>query len=60
MNGLGARKAFGLGSDGPFQDVVPTGRAMAKGYRQEIINGFEAERPRYNPVSPSLPAWTAV
>lgn len=53
MNGLGTRKAFGLGPEGPspFQDVQPTGRAMANGYRQEIIDGFEAERPRYNPVS---------
>ncbi|KAL1903387.1 hypothetical protein Sste5346_000013 [Sporothrix stenoceras] len=57
MNGLGARKAFGLGPDGPspFQDVVPTGRAMAKGYRQEIIDGFEAERPRYNPMNADRP-----
>ncbi|ERT00156.1 hypothetical protein HMPREF1624_03525 [Sporothrix schenckii ATCC 58251] len=57
MNGLGARKAFGLGPDetSPFQDVVPTGRAMAKGYRQEIMNGFEAERPRYNPMNADRP-----
>ncbi|CAK7222805.1 hypothetical protein SBRCBS47491_004988 [Sporothrix bragantina] len=57
MNGLRAKNAFGLGPGGPapFQDVVPTGRAMANGYRQEIINGFEAERPRYNPSNADRP-----
>ncbi|CAK7209487.1 hypothetical protein SCUCBS95973_000457 [Sporothrix curviconia] len=57
MNGLGAKNSFGLGPTGPspFQDVVPTGRAMANGYRQEIINGFEAERPRYNPSNAERP-----
>ncbi|CAK7202305.1 hypothetical protein SEUCBS139899_005027 [Sporothrix eucalyptigena] len=57
MNGLRAKPAFGVGAGGPspFQDVVPTGRAMADGYRQEIINGFEAERPRYNPMNADRP-----
>jgi hypothetical protein len=38
---------------GPME---PSGRTVLEGYRQDIANGFEAERPRYNPVS-DLRAW---
>lgn len=56
MNGVGSRRAFGIESEAsPFQDVLPTGRAMANGYRQDIVNGFEAERPRYNPSNTDHP-----
>ncbi|CAK7270920.1 hypothetical protein SEPCBS119000_004332 [Sporothrix epigloea] len=57
MSGLRAKNAFGLGSGepSPFRDVVPTGRAIAKGYRQEVIDGFESERPRHNPSNTDRP-----
>jgi hypothetical protein len=29
----------------------PNGRIALEGYRDEIMNGFEAPKPRYNPVS---------
>jgi hypothetical protein len=29
----------------------PNGRAVLEGYRNEIMNGFEAPKQRYNPVS---------
>jgi len=29
----------------------PSGRIVLDGYRKDIMNGFEAEHPRYNPVS---------
>ncbi|EPE03775.1 involucrin repeat protein [Ophiostoma piceae UAMH 11346] len=56
MNGVGSRRAFGIEPEGSaFQDVLPTGRAMANGYRQDIVNGFEADRPRYNPLNVDRP-----
>ncbi|CAK7263355.1 hypothetical protein SEPCBS57363_000535 [Sporothrix epigloea] len=57
MNGLRAKNAFGLGpgESSPFQNVVPTGRAIANGYRQEVINGFEKEQPRHNPSNIDRP-----
>jgi hypothetical protein len=30
--------------------VTPTGKALVEGYRQDIISGFEKEKPRFNPV----------
>jgi hypothetical protein len=30
---------------------VPNGRIVLEGYRNDIINGFEPPKPRYNPVS---------
>lgn len=29
----------------------PSGRTVLEGYRQDIMTGFEEEKPRYNPVS---------
>jgi hypothetical protein len=29
---------------------MPTGKALVEGYRKDIINGFEPEKQRYNPV----------
>jgi hypothetical protein len=29
----------------------PNGRVVLEGYRNDIMNGFEAPKPRYNPVS---------
>ncbi|OAA67140.1 involucrin repeat protein [Niveomyces insectorum RCEF 264] len=57
MNGLATRKAYGFEPEAsaPLQDVMPTGRAMVNGYRQEVIDGFEPERPRYNPLNADRP-----
>lgn len=30
--------------------VTPSGKALMEGYRKDILNGFEKERPAYNPV----------
>jgi hypothetical protein len=32
-----------------------SGRTILEGYRQDILTGFEPEKPRYNPVS----LWTS-
>ncbi len=57
MNGAGTRRGYGGGGGGyetgrlsPAQAVMPSGRAMMEGYRKDIVNGFEKEKPRYNPV----------
>jgi hypothetical protein len=41
----GSAKTRGGGSQ------EPNGRMVLEGYRKDIINGFEGEKPRYNPVS---------
>jgi len=28
----------------------PNGKVILEGYRQDILNGFEQDKPRYNPV----------
>ncbi|KAH6851222.1 Up-regulated during septation-domain-containing protein [Chaetomium sp. MPI-CAGE-AT-0009] len=35
--------------------VTPTGKALVEGYRKDILNGFEREKPRYNPSNESRP-----
>lgn len=30
--------------------VTPSGKALVEGYRQDIISGFEKEKPLFNPV----------
>ncbi len=60
MNGAGTRKGYGYEPERlpPALAVGPSGRAMVEGYRKDILNGFEKEQPRYNPVrcSRALPA----
>lgn len=36
----------------PLPDI--NGKTVLEGYRQEILTGFEEEKPRYNPVSLSV------
>lgn len=38
-----------VGARGRSQE--PNGRVVLEGYRSDIMNGFEAPKPRYNPVS---------
>lgn len=33
----------------------PNGAVILEGYRDDIMNGFQGEKPRYNPVSFHLP-----
>lgn len=42
MNGESEARQYAQGE--------PNGQTMLGGYRQDIMNGFEAETPRYNPV----------
>jgi len=30
--------------------VEPTGKVLVEGYRKDMLNGFEGEKPLYNPV----------
>jgi hypothetical protein len=39
-----------LSPPGGQSAVMPTGKALVEGYRKDIINGFEPEKQRYNPV----------
>jgi hypothetical protein len=32
----------------------PNGAVMLEGYRKDMVNGFEGEKPLYNPVSPQV------
>ncbi|EAQ86921.1 hypothetical protein CHGG_08174 [Chaetomium globosum CBS 148.51] len=40
--------------------VTPTGKALVEGYRKDILNGFEREKPRYNPSNESRPQSSAL
>lgn len=53
MNGTGTRRSYGMepAALSPFRDVKPSDRAMVKGYREEVMDGFVKTRPKYNPVS---------
>ena len=33
----------------------PNGRVILEGYRNDMMNGYEAPKPRYNPVSRKYP-----
>ncbi|KAL2184873.1 hypothetical protein L209DRAFT_405709 [Thermothelomyces heterothallicus CBS 203.75] len=39
--------------------VMPTGKALVEGYRKDILNGFEQEKPTYNPLSENRPQRSA-
>jgi hypothetical protein len=52
-NGDLPNRTYGLSRVGPHtQD--PSGRIMLDGYKADIMNGFEGDRPRINPVSCSF------
>lgn len=66
-NGRGPTSAYRENNDrnvdsnmslrGAVQD--PNGKAILEGYREEVLNGFEPEKPRYNPVRLSARKLTA-
>ncbi|TAQ84449.1 hypothetical protein B7494_g7226 [Chlorociboria aeruginascens] len=46
----GSRKGLGMmGANGPSPSTV------LQGYKNDIVNGFEGEKPRYNPMNPTRP-----
>ncbi|KAK3944548.1 putative involucrin repeat protein [Diplogelasinospora grovesii] len=59
MNGMSTRPGGGDGYDSgrgrmPVtngQPIAPTGKGLLDGYRKDIMNGFEPERPRFNPLT---------
>lgn len=51
QNGYGSGGGMSNGRSGPMS---PDGRTILEGYRNDIITGFEGEKPRYNPVSFSV------
>ena len=58
MNGGANREMYGsnAGRGSPPQGSPPSivripGKTLVEGYRKDILNGFEKENPRYNPVS---------
>ncbi|KAK4154455.1 Up-regulated during septation-domain-containing protein [Chaetomidium leptoderma] len=40
--------------------MTPTGKALVEGYRTDILNGFEKEKPRYNPANENRPQSSAL
>ncbi|KAK3314728.1 Up-regulated during septation-domain-containing protein [Apodospora peruviana] len=44
----------------PAQPIGPNGKTLVEGYRQDIINGFDKERPRYNPLNAERPQSSAL
>ncbi|KAK3897281.1 Up-regulated during septation-domain-containing protein [Staphylotrichum tortipilum] len=35
--------------------IAPTGKALVEGYRKDVLNGFEKDKPRYNPMNENRP-----
>ncbi|KAL7624507.1 hypothetical protein AAE478_006072 [Parahypoxylon ruwenzoriense] len=55
MNGFANRgpNGFDAGVPPPLRPTVaPRGTALVESYRQESLNGFEREMPRFNPMNP--------
>ena len=52
MNGAATREGYGYnaGRLSPPTDSLIPGKTLVEGYRKDIVNGFEKEKPRYNPV----------
>ncbi|KAK5662863.1 hypothetical protein OQA88_6274 [Cercophora sp. LCS_1] len=59
MNGATTRKPVGFGAAGKLPpsaaDMAPNGKVLVEGYRKDILNGFEKDKPRYNPMNPDRP-----
>ncbi|GAB1313571.1 Up-regulated during septation protein 1 domain-containing protein [Madurella fahalii] len=39
---------------------APTGKVLVEGYRKDLLNGFEKDRPRYNPLNADRPQSSAL
>lgn len=61
MNGIATRKPYGYdgGRQSPAQGSgsgngngvgLVGGKTLVEGYRKEILNGFDQDKPLYNPV----------
>lgn len=51
MNGvLTGNHGYDDGLLNPAQIVGPGGKQILEGYRDDVLNGFAPEKPRYNPV----------
>lgn len=54
-------KSYGSAKPKSGRPLEPNGRIILEGYRKDIVNGFEGEKPRYNPVSKSIPeTWPSI
>lgn len=47
--------SYGFAKPKSGGSLEPNGRIILEGYRKDIVNGFEGEKLRYNPVSRSIP-----
>ncbi|KAL2139313.1 hypothetical protein VTI28DRAFT_5350 [Corynascus sepedonium] len=47
-------------SSGMQPGAMPTGKALVEGYRKDLLNGFEQEKPRYNPLNENRPQSSAL
>ncbi|KAI5858305.1 Up-regulated during septation-domain-containing protein [Durotheca rogersii] len=55
MNGFANRDQKGFDARGPpplRPTITPRGPALVESYRQDGLDGFERERPRFNPLNP--------
>lgn len=58
LNGSGPSSAYASGGGQNYARMgpaSPTARTVLEGYRNEIMTGFEKEKPRYNPANTSRP-----
>ncbi|XXG97535.1 Protein SOSEKI 1 [Hypoxylon texense] len=48
-----SQNSFDAGAPPPLRPAIsPRGPALVESYRQDSLNGFEREKPRYNPLNP--------
>ncbi|KAH8892033.1 hypothetical protein GQ53DRAFT_841339 [Thozetella sp. PMI_491] len=57
MNRANPRGGYGYDAGRLSPSIVAgiPGKTFVEGYRKEILNGFEREKPRYNPMNPNRP-----
>ncbi|TPX10556.1 uncharacterized protein E0L32_008442 [Thyridium curvatum] len=62
MNGVGTRQVYGYEPEdyAPLPAIEPSGRHMVEGYRQEVMDGFQGDKPLYNPLNPERPQSSAL
>lgn len=56
QRGNGFAPSGRLPAPGPQPVVTPPGKTLVEGYRKDILNGFEKDKARYNPVRVLEPA----
>ncbi|KAH8819947.1 Up-regulated during septation-domain-containing protein [Xylogone sp. PMI_703] len=55
MNGYGDTQNYGAVTQNARGPPGPSGTVILDGYRNDILNGFEGEKPRYNPLNTTRP-----